>query len=159
MKARLVVQGFTDQRLGHIPTSSPTASRRSRQIFMIFAASFGFPTHKGDVKCAFLQGVLDEQHADDNDDDTCKIESAQPVSDTFCEPFPELSRKLQLEHHQCVRLLRSRARSCQRSNKMVSSCCRRSSKHEGQGISHGTLLVDFPRRKRRHSCSVFGLCR
>ena len=34
LKARLVVQGFTDQRLGKIPTSSPTASRRSRLIFM-----------------------------------------------------------------------------------------------------------------------------
>ena len=33
LKARLVVQGFTDQRLGKIPTLSPTASRRSRQIF------------------------------------------------------------------------------------------------------------------------------
>ena len=54
--------------------------------------------------CAFLQGDLDEQHADDNDDD-CKIESAQPVSDTFCEPVPELSRKLQLEHRQSVQLL------------------------------------------------------
>ena len=30
LKARLVVQGFTDQSLGKIPTSSPTASRRSR---------------------------------------------------------------------------------------------------------------------------------
>ena len=30
LKARLVVQGFTDQRLGKIPTSSPTASCRSR---------------------------------------------------------------------------------------------------------------------------------
>ena len=39
---------------------------------------------------------LDEQHADDNDDED---------SDTFCEPVPELSRKLQEEHHQCVRLL------------------------------------------------------
>ena len=33
LKARLVVQGFTDQRIGKIPTSSPTASRRSRQFF------------------------------------------------------------------------------------------------------------------------------
>ena len=33
LKERLVVQSFTDQRLGKIPTSSPTASRRSRQIF------------------------------------------------------------------------------------------------------------------------------
>ena len=95
LKARLVVQGFTDQRLGKIPT----ASSRSRQIFLTLAASLGFQTHKGDVKCAFLQGDSDEQHADDNDDDACKIESAQPVSDTFCEPVPGLSRKLQLEHH------------------------------------------------------------
>ena len=34
-----MVQGFTDQRLGKIPTSSPTASRRSRQIFLTPAAS------------------------------------------------------------------------------------------------------------------------
>ena len=108
LKARLVVQCFTDQRLGKIPTSSPTASRRSRQIFLTLAASLGFQTHKGDVKCAFVQGDLDEQHADDDDDeDTFKIESAQPVSDTFCEPVPELSRKLQLEHHQCIRLLKA----------------------------------------------------
>ena len=107
LKAWLVVQGFTDQRLGKIPTSSPTASRRSRQIFLTLAESLGFQTHKGDVKCAFLQGDLDEQHADDNDDDTCKIESAQRVSDTFCESVPEMSRKLQLEHHQSVRLLKA----------------------------------------------------
>ena len=61
LKARLVVQGFTDQRLGKIPTSSPTTSRRSRQICLILAASLGFQTHKGDVKSAFLQGDLDEQ--------------------------------------------------------------------------------------------------
>ena len=107
LKARLVVEGFTDQRHGKIPTSSPTASRRSRQIFLTPAASLGIQTHRGDVRCAFLQGDLDEQHADDNDDDACKTESAQPVSDTFCEPIPALSRKLQLEHHQCDRLLKA----------------------------------------------------
>ena len=63
--------------------------------------------HKGDVKCALLQGDLDEQHADDNDDDNCKTQSAQPVSDTFCETVPELSRKLPWEHDQCVRLLKA----------------------------------------------------
>ena len=106
LKARLVVQGFTD-RLGKTPTSSPTASRRSRQIFLTLAAPPGFPTHKGDVTCPFLNEDLDEQHADDNNDDNCKIESVPPVSDTFCQPVPELSRKLQLEHHQCVRLLKA----------------------------------------------------
>ena len=93
LRARLVVQGFTDQRLGKIPTSSPTASRRSRQIFLTLAASLGFQTYKGDVKCAFLQGDLDEQRVDDDDDDeNFLIESTQPVSDTFCEPVLELSR-------------------------------------------------------------------
>ena len=44
------------------------------------------------MKCAFLQGDLDEQRVDDDDDDdTIKIKSAQPVSDTFCEPVPECS--------------------------------------------------------------------
>ena len=59
------------------------------------------------MECACLQGDLHEQHADGNDDDAFKIESAQTVSDTFCEPVPELSRKLPLEHHQCVRLLKA----------------------------------------------------
>ena len=69
LKARLVEQGFTHQRLGKIPTSYPTASRRSRQIFLTLAASLGFQTHRGDVKCALLQGDLDEQRVDDDDDD------------------------------------------------------------------------------------------
>ena len=69
LKARLLVQGFTDPRLGKIPTSSPTASRRSRQLFLTLAASLGFQTHKGDVKSEFLQGGLDEQRVDDDDDD------------------------------------------------------------------------------------------
>ena len=77
LKARLVVQGFTDQRLGKIPNSSPYASRRSCQIFLTLAASLGFQTLKGDVKCAFLQRDLDVQRVDDDDDDdNFKIESA-----------------------------------------------------------------------------------
>ena len=108
LKARLVVQSFTDKRLGKIPMSSPTASRRSRQIFLTLAASLGFQTRERDVKCAFLQGDMDGQREDDDDDDdNVRIESAQPVSDTFCEPVPELSRKSQLEHHQCIRLLKA----------------------------------------------------
>ena len=60
------------------------------------------------MECAFLQGDLDEQHVDDNHDEKIlKIESAQPVSDTFHEPVAELSRKLQLKNHQCVRSLKA----------------------------------------------------
>ena len=33
LKARLVVQEFADRRIGKIPRSSPTASRRPRQSF------------------------------------------------------------------------------------------------------------------------------
>ena len=36
-----------------------------------------------------------------------KIKSAQPVFDTFCKPVPALCRRLQLEHHQRVRLLKA----------------------------------------------------
>ena len=103
-EARMVVQGFTDQGLGNIPTSSPNAPNRSRQISVTLVACFGFQTHQGDVECACLQGDVDEHHVDDDDEENFKIDSAQLVSDTFCEPVPELSRKLQLEHHQCVRL-------------------------------------------------------
>ena len=35
LKARLVVQGFTDTRLGKIQTTSPTSSRRARQVFLL----------------------------------------------------------------------------------------------------------------------------
>ena len=51
------------------------------------------------MKCAFLQGDLDEERVDDDDDDD--------NFNTFCEPVPELSRKLLLEHHQCIRLLKA----------------------------------------------------
>ena len=44
---------------------------------------------------------------DDVHDENFKNDSAQPVSDTFFEPVPELSRKLQLEHHPFVRLLKA----------------------------------------------------
>ena len=50
LQARLV-QGFTDQRLGKIPASSPTASRRSRQIFLTLAVSLGFQTQKRRELC------------------------------------------------------------------------------------------------------------
>ena len=58
-----------------------------------------------------MKCYLDEQHVNDDDDDdvkneSAKKESAQPVSDTFCGPVPELSRKLLSEHHECVRLLK-----------------------------------------------------
>ena len=110
-------------------------------VFLTRDASFGFQSHK-DVKSAYLQGDLDDQHVVDINDEDFKIGSAPPVSDTLSEQVPELSRKLQLEHHQCVRWLKS-----ERSKKMVSLCCHRSSKHGRRSISHGILLVDFSETK------------
>ena len=94
LKSRLVVQGFTDARLGKIQTTTPTASRRARQIFLTTAASLHFHCHKGDVKCAFLQGDLKE-----DDEDVDPADSTTLQEDVSCEPTPELDRKLGLEHH------------------------------------------------------------
>ena len=88
LKARLVVQGFTDPRLGKIDTASPTCSRRARQWFLSAAASMGLQMHKGDVRQAFLQG--DEEQ-----------------NDILCEPVEELKKKLGLDRGQCVRLLKA----------------------------------------------------
>ena len=39
LKARLVIQGFTDPQLGAKPTASPTVSRRGRRLFLTVAGS------------------------------------------------------------------------------------------------------------------------
>ena len=58
LKARLVVQGFTDQRLGKIPTLSPTASRRSRQIFSDTCRITWFPNSQRRRKMCISSGRL-----------------------------------------------------------------------------------------------------
>ena len=88
LKARLVVQGFTDPQLGAKPTASPTVSRRGRQLFLSGAGSLRMRVFKGDAKAAFLQGSVGDQELP-------------------CEPIAELSQALGLEHHQCVRLRKS----------------------------------------------------
>ena len=88
LKARLVVQGFTDPQLGAKPTASPTVSRRGRQLFLTVAGSLRMRVFKGDAKTAFLQGPVGDQ-------------------ELLCEPIAELSQALGLEHHQCVRLRKS----------------------------------------------------
>ena len=89
LKARLVVQGFTDPHLGYLPTSSPTCSRRARHVFLTLAASLGFEVCRGDVRTAFLQGDGEEGQRN-----------------VLCEPVEELRRALGLEHHEVVRLLK-----------------------------------------------------
>ena len=55
-KARLVVVGFEDPDLETIVSSSPTMSRRTRQLFYLLTKIKGWKSLKGDVKAAFLQG-------------------------------------------------------------------------------------------------------
>ena len=49
LKARLVIQGFTDPHLG------------ARQLFLTVAGSLGMKVFKGDAKTAFLQGSVGDQ--------------------------------------------------------------------------------------------------
>ena len=88
LKARLVIQGFTDPQLGAKPIASPTVSRRGRQLFLTVAGSLRMKVFKGDAKTAFLQGSVGDQAL-------------------HCEPIAELAQALGLEHHQCVRLRKS----------------------------------------------------
>ena len=101
LKARLVVQGFTDARLGKTQTAAPTASRRARHIFLTTVAPLHFQWYEGDVKCAFLQGDIQEEDEDVDPSDTQALRE-----DVFCDPTAELAAKLNLEHLQCVRLLK-----------------------------------------------------
>ena len=71
-------------------------------MFLTTTASLGFQCHKEDVKCAFLQGDLEEEN-----EDMGPADGAQLHEDVLCEPTPELARKLGLEHHQCARLLKA----------------------------------------------------
>ena len=88
LKARLVLQGFTDPRLGHIATASPTASRRARQLFLTMSASLGYMVAKCDVKTAFLQGEGDGDGV-------------------LAEPIEELRHAMQLSHAECVRTVKT----------------------------------------------------
>ena len=87
---------------------------------------------------------------DDDDDDNFKNESVQPVSYTFCEPVPELSRKLQLEHHQCIRLLKAVYGLVNAPRRWYHRVATDLRNMKG---SHGTLLVDF--RDENGLCLVY----
>ena len=75
LKARLVIQGFTDPQLGAKPTAPPTVSRRGRQLFLTVAWSLRTRVFEGDAKTAFLQGSVGDQ-------------------ELHCEPIAELAQAL-----------------------------------------------------------------
>ena len=80
LKARSVIQGFTDPQLGAKPTASPSVSRRGRQLFLTVAGSLRMKVFNGDAKTAFLQGSVGDQ-------------------ELHCEPIAELAQALGPEHH------------------------------------------------------------
>ena len=61
LKARLLIQEFTDPQLGAKPTASPTVSRRRRQLFLTVAGCLRMKVFEGDAKTAFLQGSVGDQ--------------------------------------------------------------------------------------------------
>ena len=60
VKARLIILGFQDPRLGKINKASPTVSTRGRNLALQLMANNQLRMHKGDVKAAFRQGDLED---------------------------------------------------------------------------------------------------
>lgn len=61
-KARLVARGFTQKRgFDYNETYSPTAKLTTFRILLAIANHFGYHVHQMDVRCAFLNGQLDEE--------------------------------------------------------------------------------------------------
>ena len=59
LKARLVIQGFTDPHLGAKPTASPTVSRRGRQLFLTVAGSLRMKVFRAMQKRPFCKDQLE----------------------------------------------------------------------------------------------------
>ena len=76
-KARAVVLGYMDPQYEHRPTSSPTMSRTTRQMFLQKCADCKFTVEKGDISGAFLQG-----------------DDFGPDRPMVCEPLPEICEAL-----------------------------------------------------------------
>ena len=128
VKARLVVQGCTDQRLGKMPTSSSNRMPSISSDLPDTCCVTCFSHSQKRREMYVLQGDLDEQPVDDNDDDDFQLESVQPVSDTFFEPVPE-----------CVRLLKAVYRFGEHSKKMYHRVATDLRKHGKRRIYCGTL--------------------
>ena len=80
-KARAVVLGYMDPEYEFRPTSSPTMTRTTRQLFLQTCSNLGFDIEKGDISGAFLQG--------DN------FGEERPM---VCEPLPEICEALNVPH-------------------------------------------------------------
>ncbi len=87
-KARAVVLGYMDPEYEFRPTSSPTMTRTTRQLFLTMCASYDFRVEKGDVSGAFLQG-------------------REYTRKLLCEPLPEICEALSLPAGSVTRLAKA----------------------------------------------------
>ena len=55
-KARLIIKGFQDPRLTHLPRESPTLATLGRNMLLTQCARRQFQLSSGDISTAFLQG-------------------------------------------------------------------------------------------------------
>ena len=55
-KARAVILGYMDPLYEHRPTSSPTMTKSTKQLFLTLCAAYKYVVEKGDISGAFLQG-------------------------------------------------------------------------------------------------------
>ena len=89
-KARIVVVGFEDPDLETLVSSSPTMSRRTRQLVYQLGVMKGWRSMKADVKAAFLQGS-----------------SSQLARQVYARPVPEPARALGVEPGQAVQVAKA----------------------------------------------------
>ena len=90
-KARIVIVGFTDPDLGRLSTTSPTMTRRTRQLMMTRATCSSWTQIKCDAKSAFLQTSRNtEEHRS-----------------VFAIPVPELAQAMGVPPNQAVQIVKS----------------------------------------------------
>ena len=89
-KARLIIKGFQDPRLTHLPRESPTLATLGRNMLLSQCARRQFQLSSGDISTAFLQG----NHSEINED-------------IFGAPPPEVSKMLNMKEHEILRITKA----------------------------------------------------
>ena len=89
-KARIVIVGYEDPDITSLVSSSPTMSRRTRQLVFQQAALRSWRTLMADVKSAFLQ--------------TAPTQLSRAV---FARPVPELAKAMNLKEGQTIQLAKA----------------------------------------------------
>ncbi len=89
-KARLIVKGFQDPRLLHLPRESPTLSTMGRNLLLSLTARNRLQLGSGDIKTAFLQGSQTELQ-----------------DQLYGQPPPEVRRMLNMKDHEVLRIVKA----------------------------------------------------